>query len=57
MISAFGFTDNVQRIISRYVQVKKYEDFFDTCYNRILDKIYRIHDTSTGYMIQDTEYT
>ena len=32
MISAFRFTDNIQRNISRYVQVNKYGDCYD-CYS------------------------
>ena len=40
MISAFRFTDNVQRNISRqYVQVNKYRDCHDICYIQILEKL------------------
>ena len=32
MISAFRFTDNVQRNTYRYVKVNKYWDCYDICY-------------------------
>ena len=32
MISGFRFTDNVQRNISRYVQVNKYGEYGDTIF-------------------------
>ena len=42
MISTFRFTDNVQRNISRYVQVNKYGDCYDNCYTSDYSKNVRL---------------